>query len=94
MVQDAAVALMLGATASTVAAWDCGEQAVNLGQQIGRQASTWRAELVHGGAGVLVGGVGVGVGMAFVTVGVTGLPLMGLTTLPAAAVVLRAGLYL
>lgn len=94
MVNDAAVAAMLGAMASTVAAWDCGEQAVNLGQQIGRQAKTWRAELVHGGAGLLVGGVGVAVGIGFVTAGVSGLPLMGLITLLAAAVVLGAGLYL
>lgn len=94
MVQGAAVPAMLAATASTVAAWDCGEQAINLGQQIGRQATTWRAELVHDGAGLVVGGLGVGLGLAFVTAGVSGLPLMGLTTLLAAAVVLAAGLYL
>lgn len=94
MVEGAAKPAMLAATASTVAAWDCGEQGINLGQQIGRQATTWRAELVHGGAGLAVGVVGVVVGVAFVTLGVTGLPLMGLTTLLAAAVLLGAGLYL
>lgn len=94
MVEDAPVWAMLAATAATVVAWDSSEQAINLGQQVGRQAQTRRAELVHVVAGVIVGGVGVAVALGFVTVGVSGLPLMGLTTLLAAAVVLAAGLYL
>lgn len=92
LVEDAPVTLMLAATAATYVAWDCGEQAINLGEQVGRQARTWRPELVHAGAGVVIGGMGVVLAIAFSTVGVSGLPLLGLTTLLAAAVVLAAAL--
>lgn len=92
LVQDAPVVAMLVATAAIYVAWDVGEQAINLGQQVGRQANTWQPELVHCGVAVLVGGVGVVLGMAFHTIGVSGLPLLGLTALLAAALVLAAAL--
>lgn len=92
LVQDAPVVAMLVATAAIYVAWDVGEQAINLGRQVGRQANTWQPELVHCGIAVLVGGVGVVLGMAFHTIGVSGLPLLGLTALLAAALVLAAAL--
>jgi len=40
---------LLGATAASVVAWNAGEQAIGLGEQLGRSATTWRLELVHVG---------------------------------------------
>jgi hypothetical protein len=42
------------AAAATVVSWDAAQHAVDLGQQIGRQASTERAELVHIAGSALV----------------------------------------
>lgn len=63
------VALVLAA-AATVVAWDVGENAISVGEQLGRDAETYRAELVHAGASV-----GLAAGTA--VVGVVG---FGLTT--------------
>lgn len=92
LVEHAPTAALLGATAATYVAWDCGEHAINLGEQVGRQARTWKTELVHGGAGVVVGGVGVVLAVVFSLLGVSGLPLLGLVTLLAAALVMVAAL--
>lgn len=92
LVEDAPLVAMLAASAATYVAWDCGEHAINLGEQVGRQAHTWKAEFVHGLGAVAVGGIGVGMGLAFVNVGVSGVPLLGLATLLVAAVLLAAAL--
>jgi hypothetical protein len=42
------------AAAGTVVTWDVGEQAVSLGQQVGRRAETTSAELVHAAGSVTV----------------------------------------
>ena len=42
------------AAAATVVAWDVGEHAVGLGEQIGRHAETGRAELAHAAGSALV----------------------------------------
>ncbi len=61
----ASPATMLVATGATVVAWDAGENALELGRQVGSRAGTRRAVLVHTGAtagvAALVGAVGLGV---------------------------------
>lgn len=52
--------VLLGATAASVVAWDAGEHAIGLGEQLGRSATTWRLELVHVGATGLVAVAAVG----------------------------------
>lgn len=93
LVNGAATVALLAATAATIVAWDCGEQAINLGEHVGRQARTWPVELAHGGGAALVGGVGVLVTSVVFGVGVSGIPLLGLTTLLGALVVLATALY-
>lgn len=93
LLYDASVKALLAGTAATVVAWDFGEQAVNMGEQVGRQARTWPVELVHGSGGVVVGGVAVLLAVVIHDVGVSGLPLAGLSILLGAAVVLTAALY-
>lgn len=55
VVRGASLPELLLATVATVLAWDSAEQAVSLGRQVGRRASTARAELTHAGGTVLVG---------------------------------------
>lgn len=47
--------LVLGATLAVVG-WDLGEHAINVGEQLGRAASTWRGEGIHACGAGLVGG--------------------------------------
>lgn len=90
---DASVLALLAGTAATVVAWDCGEQAINLGEQIGRAATTWRAEVVHEGGAVVVGGLAVGLAVFVEGLGVSGLPIASLSILIGAGVVLSVALY-
>jgi hypothetical protein len=48
-------------TLGALLAWDYGENAITLGEQLGREADTRRAELVHAAAALGVGAVGSGV---------------------------------
>lgn len=45
----------LASVTATVVAWDAGHQAVGVGEQLGREAETMRAELPHVGATAAVG---------------------------------------
>lgn len=87
-----AVAL-LGATVATVVAWDVGEQAINMGEHLGRGAHSWPVEVAHAGVGALVGAVGVGFALAIGGANVQGLPLVGLAALLLAAVVLATAIH-
>lgn len=93
LLQDATVGAMLAGTTATVVAWDLGEQAINMGEQVGRGASTWRVELVHGAGGLVVGALAVAIALVIDDVGVTGLPIAALSILLGAGVVLSAALY-
>jgi len=93
VVHGASATALLAATVATVVAWDVGEQAVNLGEQVGRQAKTRPVELVHGASSVAVGGVGVGLALVVQGGDVTGVPLAGLLLLLAAGVTLSLALY-
>ena len=54
--------LLLAATAATVVAWDVAEFGIDLGETVGRGATTRRAELVHAGASGALALVGTGGG--------------------------------
>lgn len=66
---------VLGGAAATLVAWDLGEHAIGLGEQLGRDATTRRQELVHVGSSLGVGVVAVGVALAASRLPVGSLPL-------------------
>lgn len=94
MVEDAPVWALFAATAATYVAWDCGEQAINMAEQVGRQARTWEVELVHGSVAMVVALVGVVVALGFAAASMGSLPLLALTALLVGAIALAAGLFL
>jgi hypothetical protein len=55
--------LLVGAVAALLV-WDIGENAVGIGEQLGRTAPTTRIEVTHLAASLLVGGVAVVAGLA------------------------------
>ncbi|WP_226012840.1 DUF7519 family protein [Halomicrobium salinisoli] len=79
---------LLAATVATVVAWDAGEQAVSLGRQVGRQAATARAVLMHSGGTILAGAVVALAALGVYRLNVTGLSLTALVALLAAGFVL------
>lgn len=93
IVNGAGTWALLASMAATVLAWDLGEQAVNLGEQVGRAATTWEAELTHGAGTLGVGVVGAGLAKFVYDFNVTDVPLAGLAVLLGAAVALAAALY-
>ena len=54
--------LLLAATAATVVAWDIAEFGIDLGETVGRTATTRRAEFVHAGTSGALALVGAGGG--------------------------------
>ncbi|MFC7079190.1 DUF7519 family protein [Halorussus caseinilyticus] len=84
---------LVAGAAVAVVGWDIGEHAINVGEQLGRAASTWRTEGVHAvGAGV-VGGGAVLTGELVDGVGSTGLSLPALALLVLAIVLLSVALH-
>lgn len=79
--------------AATIIAWDLGEHAVNVGEQLGRQATTRRLEAAHGAGSLLVGGVAVGAGTVVSGVGTPGLPLPALALLLVSVLLLAGALH-
>lgn len=57
--READITLLLLTGAGTVLAWDGGDYAIGVGEQLGRQARTWRLEVAHFAASALVSGVAV-----------------------------------
>ncbi|WP_336360978.1 DUF7519 family protein [Haladaptatus sp. ZSTT2] len=53
-VSGLSIPLTLFGIGATVLAWDVGENAIGLGEQLGRNAPTKRAQLVHAGGSVAV----------------------------------------
>ena len=78
------LALLVAAVACVVA-WDAGEQAVGLGEQVGTDAAALRASVVHPAATAGVGAVGVVAAVLVDGLGVSGLSLPALLALLAAA---------
>lgn len=86
------VPVVVGATLAAVLAWDFGDQALDVGTQVGRGPSTWRGEAGHALASV---GVGVAMAVAVVTVyrvATGGLSTTALVALAAAAILLTGAL--
>ncbi|WP_276300206.1 DUF7519 family protein [Halorussus lipolyticus] len=84
--------LLLPGVIATVLAWDFGEQAINVGEQLGRTADTTQLEATHA-AGSTVVGVGAGaLGYGVYLVSSGGQPVTALVFLLLAAVVLTSAL--
>jgi hypothetical protein len=56
--------LLLVATAAAIVAWDIAEFGIGLGETVGKEADTRRAELVHAGASGALALLGAGGGLA------------------------------
>jgi hypothetical protein len=84
--------LLLPGVMATVLAWDLGEQAINVGEQLGREAETAQLEATHaaGSTVVAVGAAALGYGVFLVSSG--GQPMTALVFLLLAAVVLTSAL--
>ena len=85
--------VLLTSVTLTVLAWDLGEQAIGLGEQLGPEANTLRGEVVHVSAGVLVATVGGGIGYALFVVSTGGQPLTAVVILLLAVVILASALH-
>lgn len=91
--QAVAASTLLLAGVATVVAWDSGENAINVGEHLGRGAATARVELVHVGASAAVGALAVLGGRLVRDVGTPSLSLPALATLLVAAILLVAALH-
>ncbi len=72
---------MLVSLVALVVAWDAGEQAINVGEQLGRGARTRRAETVHVASTTVVGLGGAGVGYGVYRLAGGGQPASALVVL-------------
>lgn len=76
-----------------VVAWDAGENAIGLGDQLGQRAETTALELVHVGGTAAVGGVGVTAALLASDIGTVGGSLGALVLLLVSMVLLLAALH-
>ena len=84
--------LLVPGVIATVLAWDFGEQAISVGEQLGREADTTQLEITHAAASTVVG-VGAGaLGYGIYLVSSGGQPVPALVFLLLAAVVLTSAL--
>lgn len=72
---------LLGAMVATVVAWDAGERAVSLGEQVGVRARTWPVEVGRTAATAAYGAAVVAVTLVVREMNVTDVPLVGLLLL-------------
>lgn len=93
VVQTTDLGPLLVAGTLTVIAWDTAENAVSLGQQVGGDAETHRAEFTHSAASGLVAGGALLLVLGVDRLGVDGLPFAALAALLLAGVVLAVGHY-
>jgi hypothetical protein len=75
-----------------VLAFDAASNALAIGEQLGRESSTVRAEIVHSAASLGVGSTAIVVGYAVFAVSAGGQPLAALLLLAGGAVALVTGL--
>jgi len=87
------MARVLGATVAAALVWDLGENSVSLGRHVGRKATTFWNETVHGVGSVLVGAVSAGGAYVAFGFGTGGQPLEGVFFLLIAIVLLVAFLH-
>ena len=81
--------LLLVSAAASAVAWDVADQAVSLGEQVGRGADTSRAELVHAAGSALVATLAVTAAYLVFTA-VTGGPVLALALLLLGAILLAS----
>ena len=79
-------ALLAGAL--SVAAWDLGEYAIGLGEEVGTTARTAHAELVHAALTLAVAVLAVSVGYGIYVVGADGRPVLAVVLLVVGAFIL------
>ena len=87
-VRGGPVGAILVSTVATVLAWDAGTTAIDLGDQLGREAPTARLELVHIAGSAGVGLLTAGSGYLVYANAAGGYPLSALLALIVAAVLL------
>lgn len=80
------VEFLLVSMIGTVLAWDYGQNAISLGEQIGRHSDTQRNEIVHASMSAIVATVAAGLGYAVFMVAGGGRPVSALLMLVAAVV--------
>ncbi|MEF8786637.1 MAG: hypothetical protein V5A45_11945 [Haloarculaceae archaeon] len=85
-------ARLVTALAATVVAWDLAEFSIGLGEQLGREAETWRVELLHAGVSILVATAALGVVLGVFVVAEGGQPLAALLFLLVGVMALLATL--
>jgi hypothetical protein len=93
LLQVVAVEPLLMSTAALLVGFDLGDNAVGLGEQLGRGAETLSVELSHGAVSLGVGAVAVGAGLVVPSIGTGGLSLSGLLLLLVALVGLSLALH-
>ena len=84
--------LLLPGVIATVLAWDLGEQAINVGEQLGREAGTTHLEATHAAGSTVVGVGAGGLGYGIYLVSSGGQPVTALVFLLLAVVVLTSAL--
>jgi hypothetical protein len=84
----------LACAVGTVLAWDLANNAIGMGQQLGREADTARAELVHAGASLGVGALTAGTSFVVYRAASGGQPVTAVFFLTLAALVLISSLRL
>lgn len=92
VVGEPPMTVLLVTAVATVVAWDVGEQAINIGEQMGVTAETRSAELLHAGGSAGVGAVAIVLAIGGYQVGVEEVPLSGLVLLAVGVVTLVAAL--
>jgi hypothetical protein len=93
LVQSTDLWPLLVAGAATIVSWDVSEHAVSLGYQVGEDARTFRAELVHALATVVVAGAAILAVYVVRGLGVSELPFAALAALLLAGVALAVAHY-
>jgi hypothetical protein len=93
-VRGAAILWVLFGTVATILAWDAGGTAMSMGRQLGREASTTRAEVMHAVVGGGVGLVAIGTGYSMYLLASGGQPVSALVVMLLAIALLITGLRL
>lgn len=88
-IDGTAVELLLVSATGAAVAWDAGQHAVSLGEQLGRHTRTWRNEAFHVSSSVVVAMVAAALGYGVYSA-VGGVVPVGAATLLAVAVVFLA----
>ncbi|WP_396613804.1 hypothetical protein ACH9L7_18180 (plasmid) [Haloferax sp. S1W] len=91
--QDAGTVPLLVSCAALVVSWDAAENSISVGEQLGRESTTWTVEEAHSGFTALVGGVAVLSSFAVRDLGTPGLPLHSVALLLVALVFLTLALH-